>query len=255
MDQFKGKFDSAEGPMEVKSFQPKALKGTVVNDYETTKKKFGTVAMTDVTADPRFSLHPASRKGLGIETEEHRHLEGRINEEVERRLADLREAARAEGFEQGRGEGEALVMKELTEKTQPVFDHFQKVVAEFEGAKEEIYHANEDFLIQLVFQVAKQVILREVKTDHEYVKNLCVQLVEKIGAKDHVKIKIGKDDFDQIETIREHLKQQFVDLKNIQIDVSEEFTSGGCKVETDLARINASVETQLQLISQALGAQ
>lgn len=255
MDQFKGKFDVADGPLVVKAFQPKALNGTVVNDYDTTKKKFGTMAMTEPEADNRFNLHPASRKFLGIEKEEHRHLEGRINEEVEKRLVDLREAARAEGFEQGRAEGEAIVMKELTEKSQPIFDHFQRVVSEFEGAKEEIYHANEDFLIQLVFQVARQVILKEVKTDREYVKNLCVQLVEKIGAKDHVKIKVGKDDFDQVEAIREHLKQQFVDLKNIQIDVSEEFNSGGCKVETDLARINASVETQLQLISQALGAQ
>jgi flagellar assembly protein FliH len=255
MNQFKGKPEVADGPMVVKAFQPKALNGIVVNDYETAKQKFGTMAMTEPEADTRFNLHPASRKFLGIEKEEHRHLEGRINEEVEKRLVELREAARAEGFEQGRAEGEAIVMKELTEKTQPIFDHFQKVVGEFEGAKEEIYHANEDFLIQLVFQVARQVILKEVKADRDYVKNLCVQLVEKIGAKDHVKIKIGKDDFDQVEAIRDHLKQQFVDLKNIQIDVSEEFNSGGCKVETDLARINASVETQLQLISQTLGAQ
>jgi flagellar biosynthesis/type III secretory pathway protein FliH len=97
------------------------------------------------------------------------------------------------------------------------------------------------------------VTLKEIKTDHEYVRNLCTLLVEKIGAKDHVKIKIGADDFAQIETLREYLKQQFADLKNIQIDVSDEFINGGCKIETDLARINASVDTQLQLINKALG--
>jgi flagellar assembly protein FliH len=255
MEHNKGKFEVTDAPMEVKSFQPKALKGTVVNDYETTKKKFGTAALTDPDADQRFNLHPASRRFLGIEKEEHRHLEGRINEEVEKRLAELKEAARTEGFEQGRAEGEQQAKQEFAAQAQPVFEHFQKVVAEFEGTKDEIYHANEDFLIQLVFQVAQQVLLKELKADREYVKNLCSQLVEKIGAKDHVKIKIGKEDFDQIEAIREHLKQQFVDLKNVQIDVSEGFENGGCKVETDLARINASVETQLQLISQALGTQ
>jgi flagellar assembly protein FliH len=257
MEKFKQekKLQVSEGPMEVRSFQPRSLTGTVVNDYESTKSKFGTLAATDSEADTRFNMHPASRKYLGIENEEHRHLEGRINEEVEKRLQELREQARVEGFAKGREEGIAAAKEEFSQQSQPVFDHFQKVLVEFEGAKDEIFHANEEFLIQLVFQIAQQVTLKELKTDREYVKNLCSQLVEKIGAKDHVKIKIGKDDFEQIDAIREHLKQQFIDLKNIQIDVSEEFNSGGCKVETDLARINASVETQLQLISQALGAQ
>lgn len=231
------------------------MTGTVVNDYETNKKKFGTVALTDPEADNRFNLHPASRKFLGIEKEEHRHLEGRINEEVAKRIDELRESARAEGFEQGRAEGEKIAKEEFTNRVQPLFENFQSILAGFDGAKDEIYHSNEDFLIQLVFQVAQQVLLKELKADRDYVKNLCSQLVEKIGAKDHIKIKIGKDDSDQIESIREHLKQQFIDLKNIQIDVVEGFENGGCKVETDLARINASVETQLQLISQALGAQ
>ena len=188
-----------------------------------------------------------------MENEEHQHLESRIVQEVEKRISELRVKAIAEGFAQGQSEGQKMALEAFNLKADPVFQQFLQILADFEGSKDEIFKANEQFLIQLVFQVAKQVTLKEIKTDPEYVKNLCSMLVEKIGAKDHVKIKIGTNDFAQVEAIRDYLKQKFIELKNIQIDVTDEFVNGGCKVETDLARINASVDTQLNLINQALG--
>jgi flagellar assembly protein FliH len=225
----------------------------VANDYQHHKEKFGTLASTEDEYNHRFSLHPAARKSLGIDTEEHRHLEGKIQQEVEVRFAELREKARKEGYDQGLKEGEQVATDAFFEKMNPQYDRFSQILAEFESIKDEMFHANEHFLINLVFQIARHVVLKELKTDREYVRNLCSGLVEKIGAKDHVKIKIGKSDSDQIEAIRDFLKQQFVDLKNIQIEVAEDILNGGCKVETDLARINASVDTQLEMISHALG--
>lgn len=242
-----------DGSVEVKSFQPKTLNGSNIHSYEETKEKFGHLVEGDSKSDVRFNLHPAARKFLGIDHEEQRHHEVKIAEEVEKRLTEMKEQARQEGFELGMIEGERQAKDEFNLKALPVFSKFQQVLKQFEHAKDEIYFANEQFLIQLVFQVAKQVTLKEIKTDPEYVKNLCTLLVEKIGAKDHVRIKIGRDDFTQVEAIRDYLKTKFVDLKNIQIDVSDEFINGGCKVETDLARINASVDTQLSMIKQALG--
>lgn len=245
--------DADSSSVEVKAFQPRSFSGGVVHTYEKVREQFGSLNIDEVDGESKFNLHPASRKSLGIENEEQRRLEVKIIEEVEKRMKVLGEQARAEGFSQGKIEGEKQALEEFKKETQPVFARFMEILNEFESAKNEVYFANEQFLIQLVFQVAKQVTLKEVKADPNYVKQLCALLVEKIGAKDHIKIKIGREDFNQVEAIRDYLKQQFVDLKNIQIDVSDEFANGGCKVETDLARINASVDTQLQLINQSLG--
>ena len=245
-----------ESSVEVKAFQPRTFSGGVIHSYEKTKEQFGNFAATDGGVDPtRFNLHPAAKKLLGVEKEEHRHLEGKIAEEVEKRIEELKAQAYQDGFLKGKADGEKLALDEFNQQAQPVYDRFTQILSNFENAKEEIFHANEQFLIQLVFQIAREVTLKEIKTDKDYVKQLCELLVEKIGAKDHVKIKIGRDDFAQVEAIRDYLKLQFADLKNIQIDVSDEFVNGGCKVETDLARINASVDTQLKLINQALGEQ
>lgn len=245
--------DSDSAHVEVRTFQPRNFNSGVIHSYEKTKDTFGSLSIDDVSGESRFSLHPASRKTLGIENEEQRRLEVKIVEEVEKRMKVLGEQARAEGFAQGKIDGEKQAREEFQSEAKPIYDRFIGILNEFENAKNDIFFANEQFLVQLVFQVARQVTLNEVKADPNYVKQLCALLVEKIGAKDHVKIKIGRDDFAQVEAIREYLKQQFVDLKNIQIDVSDDFVNGGCKVETDLARINASVDTQLNLINQSLG--
>jgi flagellar biosynthesis/type III secretory pathway protein FliH len=247
--------DADGSSVEVKAFQPRSFNSGVIHSYEKTKESFGSLSVDEVTSDSKFNLHPASRKTLGIENEEQRRLEVKIIEEVEKRMKVLGEQARAEGFAQGKIDGQKEALEQFKIETKPVFDRFVEILNEFESAKNDVFIANEQFLIQLVFQVAKQVTLKEVKADPNYVKQLCALLVEKIGAKDHIKIKIGHEDYAQVESIRDYLKQQFADLKNIQIDVSDEFVNGGCKVETDLARINASVDTQLQLINQSLGDQ
>ena len=242
-----------DSSVEVKTFQPRNFNGGVIHSREKPREQLG--AGNASAANSRFNLHPAARKSLGIESEEDLRLETKIAVEVERRLEELSEQAKVKGFAQGKKEGEMLAIEEFQKLAEPAYAEFLRILNNFENSKSEIYQANEQFLVQLVFQVARQVTLKEVKADPEYVKTLCALLVDKIGAKDHVKIKVGRDDFDRVEAIRDYLKVQFVDLKNIQIDISDEFTNGGCKVETDLARINASVDTQLNLINHALGEQ
>jgi flagellar biosynthesis/type III secretory pathway protein FliH len=96
-------------------------------------------------------------------------------------------------------------------------------------------------------------MLRELTTDREYVKRLALHVVEKIGAKDHVRIRISRQDAALLDELKEHLKVQMPDLKNLHIEAVDDLPLGGCKVETDLSRMNASVETQLGAIEKALG--
>ena len=136
---------------------------------------------------------------------------------------------------------------------EPLRERFSGLIDEFEGMKKDLHAANEAFLISLVFQVGKQVLLRELQTDREYVKRLTSHVVETAGAKDHIRIRLGRQDAEMMDQIKEHLKVQLPDLKNIQIEAVDDVSLGGCKVETDLSRMNASVETQLAAIEKALG--
>ncbi len=239
--------------VEIKPFKPRNLGEADPAEYREVKKRFGTLASTDAGNPSHFNLHPAAKKLLGIEKEERSHIEGMVKAEVDARLEELRQEAFQKGFEEGRSEGKTLAEQEHRAQMEPLQNRFSTLISDFEGLKKELHAANESFLISLVFQVGKQVLLRELQTDREYVKRLTAHVVEKVGAKDHVRIRLGRQDAEMMEQIKEHLKIQLPDLKNIQIDAADDISLGGCKVETDLSRMNASVETQLAAIEKALG--
>jgi flagellar assembly protein FliH len=240
--------------VEIRSFRPKTLNGGRLTDYQDVRQKFGSLSSLDEDSkNPAFNLHPASKRSLGVEKQEKSRVEELVQSEVEDRLAKLRNSAYSEGFEAGRLEGAAKAEGEHREALQPMVEHFNKLLSEFDEIKKELYHANEAFLIQLVFQISKQVLLKELSTDRDYVKRITAAIVEKLGAKDNIRIKISKVDAENLDSIKEHLKSEIPDLRNLQLEASDELVAGGCKVETDLSRINASVETQLAAIEKSLG--
>lgn len=237
-----------QNKMKIQSFTPSHFKSSQVKDYDAVKQTFGNLASTDLNHNSRFSLHPDSKKHLGVEDEERNHLESIIAKEVELRVQSIRDQAFAEGFKTGHETGNQTAQQAIEAKFQPLWDQFSQLVAEFERIKPEMYAANEKVLVQMIFSTARQLILKDLKADPEYVRRLCIQLIEKMGIRDHLKIKVSKTDQENIESLKEYLKGQYSELKNIQIDASDEVQLGGCKIETNLIRMNASVESQLQAI-------
>jgi flagellar assembly protein FliH len=239
--------------VEVKSFRPQQFRGDGKNDYQQVKQQFGSLASTDPQSNPQFKLHPESKKHLGIDQEERTHLESIVQVEVESRMQALQKKAYADGFQKGLSDGETKAKQDFTETMQPLFDQFVNLLKEFDGMKAELYQANESVLVQIIFNIGKQVLLQDLKEDADYIKRLSSQIIEKVGVKEQVRMKVSRADFANVESVREFLKTQFPELKNLQIEPSDELELGGCKVETDLSRVNASVETQLKAIETSLG--
>jgi flagellar assembly protein FliH len=197
-------------------------------------------------------MHSDAKKSLGVEAEEKSHLEEQVSREVEVRVQQIREKAYQEGFIRGQEDGKSCAEKEFFESVQPQFDQFVKLLSELDSVKGEMYLANEQFLIQLIFQISKTVLLTDLKHDRNLVKRLTAQIIEKIGAKENIRLRVSQEDYKNMEGLRDFLKVQFPELKNIQIDPSDDMLLGGVKIETDLSRINASVEAQLIAIHDAL---
>lgn len=238
--------------VEIKSFKPKALNGEVMNEYKEVKAKFGSLASTDPSSHAHFSMHPDAKKSLGVEAEEKSHLEELVSSAVEARLIQVREKAYEEGFAQGREDGKKSAEEDFLVALQPQFEKFVALLNELNACKQEVYLANEQMLIQLIFEISRNVLIGELKTDRDYVKRLTAEIVDKLGAKEQIRLKLSRKDYENVEQLREFLKIEFPDLKNLQVEASDDIVLGGIKVETDLSRINASVEAQFKAIQTAL---
>jgi flagellar assembly protein FliH len=252
----KNGLDKAAGSnakVEIKTFEPRQIGANPsATKYEQVKQQFGSLASTDRESNSHFQLHAAAKKLLGVEREELSHIEDRVQAEVQVRLAGIQARAYAEGFEKGQREGENKATEEAHAQFQPMIEQLTTTLVALDGIKQDLYNANERMLIQLIFNISKEVLLRDLKADRDYVKRLTATVIEKIGAKEAVRIRFNAQDYENVESIRDFIKAQFPELKNLQIDPSDDLELGGCKVETDLSRINASVETQLKALETSL---
>lgn len=249
--------EAGTGNIKVEPFQFHNIDRSFRN-YESVKAKYGALASSDEDRphrskrDARFSINPMAKERLSIEEEDRRVIEEKAAARVKEILAKAQPEAEKRGYEDGLKKGYEEASAKIRTEGERRLASFDTVLAELEGAKVSIFRANERYLIELIYRISRQVLLRDLKMDREYAARLCRQVVERIGVKENIRIGLSEDDFAFAESIREGLEKSFGGLRNLQIERSARVKTGGCLVETDWNAIDASIDTQLDGIYEAL---
>ncbi|MBD9416521.1 flagellar assembly protein FliH [Pseudomonas sp. PDM16] len=98
----------------------------------------------------------------------------------------------------------------------------------------------EKALVSLVSQMARQVIQRELATDSSQIRNVLREALKLLpmGAS-NVRIHIHPQDFELVKALRERHEESWRILED------DSLQPGGCRVESEHSRIDASVETRM----------
>jgi len=156
----------------------------------------------------------------------------------------------AEGKEQGYAEGLAQGQQQINEQA----EYFEKILEALAQPLEEVDFEVEQQISSLAMMVAKQLVRRELKTDPGQVIAAVRQAVSvlPVGARD-VRVYLHPED---ASLVRESMSmnESSEDEKRWRVVEDPALTRGGCNVETESSRIDATVETRLtSIIVQALG--
>jgi len=163
-------------------------------------------------------------------------------------LEAIRQDAYNEGFATGekdgfhagqlkaRQEADAALASKLASLEQ-VMGHLLDPIAEQD---QELEHA----LVTLVSHMTRQVIQRELNSDSGQIRHVLREALKLLpmGA-DNVRIHINPQDFQVVKALRERHEETWRILED------DSLLPGGCRVESEHSRIDASVETR---ISQAI---
>lgn len=243
---------------EIKTFDFNEFKKPGAEDYEKVKAKFGPLAATDAERnsrhqkDRRFAMNPLLKEPLSIEQEERRVMEEKVRARIQTLAEEAKAQAAALGYQEGLNKGFDEAFKRVQAEGAESLQKLDQLVSEAEKAKEEIFRANERFLIELVFRIARMVVLKELSTDKDYVLRLAKELVARVGVRDNITLKINPEDAQTIESLKEGIEKAYGKLSNLNIEASSQVNRGGCRIETQWNAIDASIDTQLQGIGQAL---
>ncbi len=251
------KLDEPSKP-DVQAFVPSRIREPGQGEYRTVKAKFGPLAATDASRasrtqkDSRFAINPLLREPLAVEEEERRVIEERVRDRITAVSEDVRRQASEVGFQEGYKKGYDEAFAKFREDGRQSLENFQVFLAGCENAKRDIFKANERYLVELVYRVSKMVLMRELQADKQYVTRLTQELVERVGARENIRIKLNPADLEVAAQLRQDLEMSLGTLKNVNVEASAQVEGGGCIVETQWNAIDASIETQLKNIHDSL---
>ena len=199
-----------------------------------------------------FQLDRDVESHLGIDQRIRQEQDDKVRKELERRWEKMSEQAEVEGYTKGLAEGKREAYQAELPRIKERLDKLDRILQEVDGARLQIFTANEVFLMDLIARVAGMVALKEVELDKDYIRRVVMALLQQLGSRDDLKIYLSEADGENVASLRTAIEKEFGKLNNTMIEPSPEIPVGGCKIETRFGVVDASVATQIDNVMKAL---
>ena len=180
--------------------------------------------------------------------EELSHSEDVPVEEVKPLTLDELEAIRQEAYNEGFSTGEKdgfhagqlKARQEAEAALAPRLDSLERLMTQLLDPIAEQDRNLEHAMVTLVSQLAREVIQRDLRTDSSQILQVLREALKLLpmGA-GNVRIHINPQDFELVKGLRERHEESW------KIVEDSDLLPGGCRIETEHNRIDASIETRL----------
>jgi vacuolar-type H+-ATPase subunit E/Vma4 len=125
----------------------------------------------------------------------------------------------------------------------------QAAVEQFANERAHALEQAEKELVELVKVICRRVVLREVTLSSSVVEALVQEGLSALGGGDKVHVKLGPFFSDALDHIRENLRHRGIDCT---VTIDPTVGAHGCALETELGRVDESVETRLNVLFASL---
>jgi flagellar assembly protein FliH len=164
---------------------------------------------------------------------------------------EIKEAA----FQKGFLEGKRIGFESGSKKANSVIDSLNRILAQLENIRQQIYREIEKEAAQLALSIARKIVCHEVKTNQETVTCIAREALSRVNNPAKITIKLNPDDLQFIKDARSQFSRFLRNVDNIRFEAEASIQSGGCLVETDRGDIDARIEKQFQAIEESFQTQ
>ena len=191
---------------------------------------------------PRLDVAPGRviKKDVASAQEIARELRESAEAEAERIVATAKadaEALRTKAHEEGHAAG----LAEWTDKVM--------AAARAEAERKE---RTRDDLVRLSIRIARKIIGREIESVDRTASDLVVQAVRGLHHEGRIRVHLRPEDLEKVQRERGRLVDEIGGHVEIELVQNPDIASGGCRVETPFGIVDASLETQLRVLEDAL---
>ncbi len=168
--------------------------------------------------------------------------------ELERRAQEIEEEAYSKGYAQGEKDGFEVGKKSML----IVKDRIERLLAGLEELPQKVFNDYRDWLLSSSLSIARKIVGIELSTQPQALAPLIDALLHEAEAHQTLTLCLNPKDLDLLEKHMD-LKQRSEEARhpfNLRTDDSLE--RGGCRLESDIQFIDATLETRFSLLEQTL---
>lgn len=165
-------------------------------------------------------------------------------EEAEQKVKE----AYAEGYRRGQEKG----IEEFRAKVDGAAEMLEQAAAEIRRHREAFIRSLEPQVVRIAEMVAEKVLHRECQEDSALIHATVRSALALIADRQELCITIHPADRDALSENKVELLEEFDGIERLRIATDENVARGGCIVESDEILIDATLESQLQHLLDAL---
>ncbi len=187
-----------------------------------------------------FTQRQERRRGdrrRGFRRVDDRNLISRAREEADA----IREAASKEGYQAG------------LEQAKVDLEAFKNTLSVFMSSPQEVYEQISPQILEISVDIAKKIIKKEVSEEPQVLINTIVEVMKGLSKEEtKIVLRVNPTQVDITkQSVPEILNLAGMDAK-VVVFADENVSEGGCMVTTSNGVVDATIETQLSVISEAL---
>ena len=187
-----------------------------------------------------FNQRQERRRGTrrrGYRRIDDRNLVSRAQEEAE----NIKKSAFEEGYRNGLAKAEA----DITE--------FKNHLKEFMGAPKEVFEYISPDILEMSVTIAKKIIKKELKSDPQVLMDIILEVLKNVCKNEpKVTIKVNPQAVAFLKDALPTVTYEYGIESKINILADPSVEEGGCVFQTNNGIVDASVDTQLEIIKKAL---
>ena len=235
----------AEGSEAVKLFEFKPL---LTSAQTIEKNEFQKIIKTEreFAKSSAFKVNPIVEEYRGVREQEDREYEDRVEAEVARRVAEIQDDAFKAGFDEGVNQGREEIFVEMRSVVDQKLENFSQMVTSVLKTQENILAKQKTEMYQLLRNLSKWIVLRELQEDGKYIERLLERLLLEMQVRNNLLIQVNTDDFSQMPEVLEHVQSRLGEMKNVRIEIDSSVKSRGIVIESENGIINATMEEQFK---------
>ena len=171
---------------------------------------------------------------------------------IERAFISEKERVRREAHQAGHDEGYARGKAEGLQKAEEVLQQLERAINDAVTQREALLEEARHRVLELVVQISRKVTFDAVEVDPETTLGIIEGVIGTLVDRSRLRLKVNPDHLPIIEQNVDRFLKGSATTKEITVEADPRVSYGGCMIETPGGDIDARLESQFEVVSEAI---